>query len=118
VHANSSGKEYKARGRLAHEGHKSKVGTSWKAIEASVCLLSWHDTKTDHPYFTGSEEVKLNAGPKSCRKCNEVIRYDSRGYAFCQCQIYNDGNSSPKKSHLDRDFLKAIKFNSSVPGAV
>ena len=101
--------EFKARGRVAHEGHKSKVGTAWKTDFVQVIVQD--------PVTKAHKLLKMDQGNISCKKCHEIITYDARGYAFCQCQVYNGSNQS-RNSYLDRDFLKSLKFNYSVPGAV
>ncbi|MFA5458918.1 MAG: hypothetical protein WC261_14950 [Synergistaceae bacterium] len=85
---------------------------AWKAIEVPACLLFWRDTDSDHPHFTASDEVLLNAGPVTCHQCGDVIRYDSRGYAFCNCTIWNDGKPfGEMKNEIQRHtkhFLRKI----------
>lgn len=119
MHAQKANSEYKIRGRPAHGSHINKTGMSWKAKETDVCFLAWHDTHTDHPYYTTTGKTeKMNEGPVSCQKCGDVIRYDPRGYAFCNCKIWNDSITQTRNNYLDRDFLKSLKFNYNVPGAV
>ena len=109
-HANGKPSAPKARGRPAHEGHLSKVGTAWKEDFVQVIVRD--------PVTKAHKLLKMPRGNISCKKCHEIIRYDTRGYAYCQCQIYNDGNAKPRHSYLDRDFLKSLKFKSAIPGVV
>lgn len=113
----SSGRRfYRPRARQTHE-HESRVGQAWKEHTGSACILTWHDTDTDHPYFTTTgKAVKINQGHYTCPKCHEIVRIDTRGFAFCQCQVYNDGKPSrkrtPKESlkHGADRFMKSIAY--------
>ena len=93
--------EFKARGRIAHEGHKSKVGTAWKSSSVQVFVPD---------SMTGSNKIfDMPRGNVECKKCHEVIRYDTRGYAFCQCgDIYNDSHNDSKNIVNHRGYGKFI----------
>jgi hypothetical protein len=103
---------FKPHGRLAHEGHKSKVGTAWKSDFVQVIVQD--------PMTKSFKLLPMARGNVSCKKCNAVIEYDTRGIAFCQCSdanVWNDGIQK-RHSYLDRDFLKGLKFHSAAPGTV
>lgn len=84
---------YKPKGREAHSGHLCKVGQAWK--EDFVQVFVEDPAAQEHKLF------QMPDGNRVCEKCGEVIRYDTRGYAFCQCKIWNEANQY-KESQLAR----------------
>jgi ribosomal protein S27E len=58
------------------------VGQAWKADFVQVFA--------EDPQFKEHRLFKMPRGNIKCAKCGEIIRYDSRGYAFCSCQIHNE----------------------------
>ena len=102
----SSGRRfYRPKARLTHE-NSSRVGTAWKENTGLACILYWYDADTDHPYFRSSgKAVKIDRGHYTCPKCHEVVRIDTRGFAFCQCQVFNDGVTKPEKQNLVQNML-------------
>jgi len=65
-------------GRRAKEGHLNKTGQSWRS-----------DITREYDDRGMLVSVTYN-GPKVCPDCGEVIRFDSHGWAFCRCNIFND----------------------------
>ena len=94
-------------GRFAHEGHVNRTNQAWKADSVQVFV---QDPMTkQHLIFD------MPRGNKTCPKCHEVIRYDARGYAFCQCLVHNDMiYKSPRelenkeRKWVTKHFLKRI----------
>ena len=81
---------YKKFGREAHPGHLNKVGQAWK--EDTVQVFVEDPTRKEHRIFDMPE------GNRKCERCGEVIRYDERGVAFCQCPSGNIWNEAVPKT--------------------
>ncbi len=89
-------------GRSAHEGHKSRVGQSWKQSFGLACVVD--------PGMKMYRKVVRIEGDRhfSCSSCGETVRFDDRGYAFCQCLVWNEkAEWTPRKgehghSHLNK----------------
>ena len=81
------GSEYKPRGRIAHSGHVSRVGQAWK--EKTVQVFAQDSVTGRYNLFNVTD------GLFECPKCGYVVEYDSRGYAFCDCHIWNDAKPRP-----------------------
>jgi ribosomal protein S27E len=88
VHSSSVGREYKIRGRQAHEGHFCKAGTPWDTPIKPV--------KDDMGDTIGSEFTR-----KHCIYCMEErqVRYNPDGSLTCiDCgTVYNQGKPFPEK---------------------
>jgi len=83
--------------RPTHE-HSGRVGQAWKA--GSVQVIGTSRASGESKIF------EMPRGSVSCPTCHEVIRYDHRGFAFCQCQIHNGSHNYSKNVVKHRGYGK------------
>ena len=93
---------YKPRGREAHAGRSSRVGTAWDS-EVSPVYVGPDKKEYNAQQFYGkfgnsklakSEPVKTSFDRRT--HCNQILEMDCRGFAFCpKCgKIFNEGSSA------------------------
>jgi hypothetical protein len=70
--------------------YSAQAGKSWKSEITKV-----YDTD-------GRLVVYDTVGPKTCPVCGQVIRYDTHGWACCDCQIYNDRDNTVDRTKQKR----------------
>jgi hypothetical protein len=78
---------------------QNRVGQSWKPGKVE---LEGEDV------FGNKKKFMMDKGLYKCKKCNEVVRIDIRGYAHCtKCgEIHNDGFTAiPRISNRGRKKL-------------
>ncbi len=86
--------------RFAHEGHLCKVGQNWREDEALAVPIMWHEDEKLHYTISikrADKPIKANIGQKTC--CGKIIRWDERGFAFCDVcgTVWNDGKPNAKE---------------------
>ena len=90
---------YKPRGRVAHTGRSSRVGTAW---DSEITLVYLGPDKKEYTALQlyrrfGSSKLAKSEPVKTIflrrKHCGEHLEMDDRGYAFCpKCaKIFNEG---------------------------
>lgn len=74
---------YRAKGREAHPGHLNKVNQAWSQVSKLACVC-------DPGSRLYRKIVKMEGADHfSCLECGKVVKIDHRGFACCDCNIWN-----------------------------
>ena len=93
---------YKPRGREAHVPHLDKVGQSWQQVTKLACIC-------DRASRFYQRVIKIDSDKHvTCPECGEVVIYDTLGYAFCQCKIWNDSAAPPRRKLDMHSIMRSV----------
>lgn len=84
-------------GRSAREGRLNKTGQSWRSI-----IEKEYDED-------GNVKSIKDCGPFACPECKEIVRYDHRGWACCNCRIWNDVEKRPIPKNSNYNLNKILR---------
>jgi hypothetical protein len=75
---------------LATEEHIHRICRGFRGVHQA-----WNEHKTLGCIITPGKDygkvVELAAGHVTCPDCHQIVKPDERGFAFCNCRIWNDG---------------------------
>lgn len=74
------------------------VNQAWNEYKCLACLII--------PGKDYGKVVELATGHVTCPECNQIVKPDERGFAFCDCRIWNDGKPFGKKPKETQRYTK------------
>ena len=67
---------------------------------------AWNEYKTVGCIITPGKDygkvVELARGHITCPECHRIVKPDKRGFAFCNCRIWNDGTPVNRENRSHR----------------
>jgi len=93
---------------LATEEHIHRICRGFRGVHQA-----WNEYKTIGCIITPGKDygkvVELAAGHVTCPDCHQIVKPDERGFAFCNCRIWNDGKPFNQERKIHRAPVKRAR---------